>query len=473
MKAVFDEGRNCWRVENAARAAVLVDGENYFRAVRRSMAEAQDRIILVGWDFDARVEMHDTRGEPEGPLEIGKFIDWLVRRNPDLHVYILRWDTGALKALFRGRTLFTIMRWFFHPRIHLKLDAMHPAGAANHHKIVVIDNDTAFCGGIDLTEGRWDTRAHEEDQPCRCQPGDEDSGPWHDASMIVQGDVAAALADFAVDRWKIAGGKPVKASSSRHDCWPEYLEPDFSGVDVAIARTRPEIDDLEQVAEIEQLYLDMIASARETIYAESQYFASRKLAIAIQKRLAEEDGPEIVIVNPVSAEGWLESKMMDTTRARLIKALQDRDIHDRLRFYHPVNEAGSPIYVHAKVLIVDDRMIRIGSSNLNNRSFGFDTECDLAIDAGAEDDFAARRTIAGIRNDLLAEHLDTPVEQIETRMKETGSLIQAIQLSRKSGRTFRDYQFPDLNAVEEWLGEHAVFNAERPDDEFAKIDLPR
>lgn len=470
MSRLFDPGRNCWRVENASRAAVLVDGENYFRAVRRALVKAEDRIILIGWDFDARIEMHDTEGEPEGPLEIGKFIDWLVRKNPDLHIYILRWDTGAIKALFRGRTLFTILRWFVHPRIHLKLDGKHPLGAANHHKVIVVDRDTAFCGGIDLTENRWDTRAHIEDQPHREQPDGEDSGPWHDASMIVQGDVASGLADFAVHRWEVAGGKPVKASVSQRDCWPEYLEPDFSDVNVAIARTRPEVGDIQEITEIEQLYLDMIASARDTIYAESQYFASRKLAQAIAARLAEEDAPEIVIVNPETAEGWLESEMMDTTRARLIKPLQDRDIHDRLRIYHPVNEAGSPIYVHAKILIIDDRIIRIGSSNLNNRSFGFDSECDLAIDA--EGDIQAQQTIAGIRNDLLAEHLDTPVEEIEKRMKGTGSLIQTIQLSRKTGRTFRDYQFPDLGAVEEWLGEHDVFNAERPDDEFAKLDLP-
>ncbi|MEO1169043.1 MAG: phospholipase D-like domain-containing protein [Pseudomonadota bacterium] len=470
MSDIFDPGRNCWRVENATRAAVLVDGENYFRAVRRSLAKAEDRIILIGWDFDARIEMHDTEGEPEGPLAIGQFINWLVRENPDLHIYILRWDTGAIKALFRGRTLFTILRWVFHPRIHLKLDGQHPVGAANHHKIVVVDTDTAFCGGIDLTENRWDTRAHKEQQPHREQPDGEDSGPWHDASMIVQGDIASALADFAVRRWDIAGGKPVKASTSRRDCWPAYLEPDFSDSDVAIARTRPKMDGLTQITEIEELYLDMIANARDTIYAESQYFASRKLAQTIAARLAEEEGPEIVIVNPESAEGWLESEMMDTTRARLIKALQDRDIHDRLRIYHPVNEAGTPIYVHAKILIIDDRMIRIGSSNLNNRSFGFDSECDLAIDAG--EDFAAQRTIAGIRNDLLAEHLDMPVEDIERRMKETGSLIQTIQLSRKSGRTFQDYQFRDLGELEEWFGEHDVFNAERPDDDFAKLDLP-
>ena len=60
MTNIFKPGKNCWRVENADRAAVLVDGENYFRAVRKSLAQARQRIILLGWDFDERVEMRDA-----------------------------------------------------------------------------------------------------------------------------------------------------------------------------------------------------------------------------------------------------------------------------------------------------------------------------------------------------------------------------------------------------------------------------
>ena len=457
MNGVFAAPRNCWKVAHAERASVLVDGENYFRAVRSSMARAQQRIVLLGWDFDARIKMFDTKDETQGPLEIGAYIEWLIQRNPKLQVYILRWDTGAIKSLFRGKTLLTIARWLLHPRIHLKLNGKHPNGAATHQKVVAIDDDIAFCGGIDITEGRWDTRSHEESEPHRSQPDGTDAGPWHDASSVVQGDIARLLGQFAEERWKRAGGQALLPVQHSGDCWPKGLKPDFEEVTLAIARSEPQMSDQDEVREIEHLFLDMIAAAQKWIYAESQYFASSSIARAIYKRLSEPDGPEVVIVAPASSDGWLEAEVMDTTRARLVGALLKAKRSDRFRLYHPVNEAGSGIYVHAKVLIVDDRILKIGSANMNNRSLGFDTECDIALDAG--DQREVRNAIAEIRNSLISEHLGTDAHSFATLLEESGSLIDAIGRSRKPGRTLQDYQIPDINAVEEWLSEHDVLNA--------------
>ena len=173
---LFRPGENCWRVGRADTFTLLVDGENYFRAVRRAMHQARERIILIGWDFDARVEMYDTQGEVEGPLEIGEYIDWLVEQNPQLHIYILQWNIGALKLVKRGRTLLKASQWIAHPRVHVALDDAHPVGAAQHEKLIVVDESTAFCGGIDITEDRWDTREHRDEEPKRKQPGDRDLG---------------------------------------------------------------------------------------------------------------------------------------------------------------------------------------------------------------------------------------------------------------------------------------------------------
>src|SRR5690606_25395620 len=104
-----------------------------------------------------------------------------------------------------------------------------------------------------------------------------------------------------------------------------------------------------------------------------QYFASRKIARAIAQRLREADGPEIVVVNPDTAEGWLEPIAMDSARARLVEALQRLDEHGRFRLYHPQTQGGQAIYVHAKILVVDDRLFRVGSSNFNNRSMRLDS----------------------------------------------------------------------------------------------------
>ena len=471
MSSILDTTRNCWRIEKADRASVLIDAENYFRNVRRAMAQAKTRIVLVGWDFDSRISMFDTQQELEGPEEIGDYFDWLLKRSPDLHIYILRWDTGAIKSFFRGRMLFKMLKWAFHPRIHLELDDKHPVGAAQHQKIVAIDDDTAFCGGIDITDNRWDTRAHEEKEDRRKQPNDTDGGPWHDATMIMQGPVAAALSEFAEQRWRRAGGRQMVPVKKSGHCWPADLKPLFTDTDIGIARTQPEMDDQREIKEIENLYLDLIAAAKKTIYCESQYFASRKIARAFAKRLAEPDGPEIVIVNPIRSEGWLEPEFMDTVRAGLIKSLKDRDPHDRFHVFHALNEAGSEIYIHAKIVIVDDRIFRIGSSNLNNRSLGFDTECDVAIDAGEGAETHVHRAIRDIRHNLLAEHLGKKPAEIAAAYERTGSLIETIQLCRDIGRTFRDYQYPDLNLAEKWLSEHDLMDPESADDNFATSQL--
>ena len=98
---------------------------------------------------------------------------------------------------------------------------------------------------------------------------------------------------------------------------------------------------------------------------------------------------------------------MDSARYRLLKLISDADAHDRFRIYTPVTSEGAPIYVHAKITIVDDRLLRVGSSNFNNRSMGFDTECDLVIEAvpGRKDVQQVRDRILARRDDLIAEHL--------------------------------------------------------------------
>jgi phospholipase D1/2 len=191
--------------------------------------------------------------------------------------------------------------------------------------------------------------------------------------------------------------------------WPGGLEVALRDVDVAIARTEPPYDGTSLVNEIERLYLDGIAAARETIYLESQYFAAESLCDAIEARLREPGGPEIVVLNPEAALAEFEDSAMHPIRGRMIERLRAADAEDRFRIWHPVNAAGEPIYVHAKVMVIDDLLLRIGSSNLNDRSMGFDTECDIAIE-GVEE--TTREAILSFRHRLVAEHLGTTPDAV-------------------------------------------------------------
>jgi len=461
-------GRNCWRIEVATRASVIVDAEGYFRIARQAMRGAKHQILLIGWDFDARIKLVH-RPDDGAPAEVGAFIDWLVARNPALQVHILRWDVGALKTLLRGRTLLTVLRWVFKRRIHLKLDSVHPHGASHHQKIVVIDDRLAFCGGIDMTDKRWDTRAHRDDDPERRDAGGTLYPPWHDATTALAGPVAKALGELGRERWKRAGGRPIAPPPAVPICWPEDLPADFTDVAVAVSRTRPEMPGIAPIHEIEALYLDLIARAERWIYAESQYFASRRVAEAIARRLEEPDGPEIVLLNPETSHGWLEPIAMDTARARLIEAIRPHDRHGRFRIYHPYTAAGTPVYVHAKVTVIDGRILRVGSSNFNNRSMRLDTECDVTVDATLPGNEAAAGRIAAITHELLAEHLGVAPDVVARRMAETGSLIATIEGLCGPGRSLRPYRTPELDGLQEWLADNEILDPEGPEEMFAPL----
>jgi phosphatidylserine/phosphatidylglycerophosphate/cardiolipin synthase-like enzyme len=466
--ALLKSGRNCWRIERADRLRVIIDAAEYFEALHTAMLSAQRRIMLIGWDFDARIKLVD-QAESDAPATIGDFILWLSRRRPELEIRLLRWDVGMLPTVFRGTTAFTLLRWQLRQNIDFKLDGAHPIGASHHSKIVVIDDCLAFCGGIDITSGRWDTREHRDDDPRRMSPGGRLQDPWHDATTAVDGPAAAALGELARDRWKCAGGEELAPIEGVAPCWPDGLDVQLHDCQVAIARTRPDHADDDAIHEIERQTLDLIARARQILYVESQYFASRKLAEAVARRLAEPLGPEIVVVGPQTAEGWLDREAMDTARARLIEALRRVDPHGRFRVYHPFTKGGAPIYVHAKIVIVDDQVIRVGSSNWNNRSLRLDTECDVTIDAAlAKDPTATAETIRSLRNSLVAEHLGIDQAMVDASLDATGSLTATIE-RLSDGTRLRPYEVPDLSAVERYLADHEVLDPEGPEEMFEPI----
>lgn len=432
-------GQSCWRIEQARRLRVIVDAADYFRAAKQAMLQAQRSLMLIGWDFDTRIGFESGTPTLDGPNRLGDFLSWLVKQRLQLHVYVLKWDLGMLQSLGRGMLPMVLHSWFGSRRLHFKLDGSHPVGSAHHQKIVVIDDAMAFCGGIDITAERWDTREHVDDDPRRHAPGCGLFGPWHDATTAVDGPVARAIGDVARRRWQVATGHMPEVADVDTDAWPDCLEPTLRDVPVGIARTLPELEERPEVREIEALYLAGITAARRTIYLESQYLAARRLAEALAERLAEPDGPEVVIVLPQEIDSWLEHEAMDGARARLLHMLWRADKHGRLGAYYPVTAGGESIYVHAKIMVIDDVLLRVGSSNLNNRSMGYDTECDLAVEAGA-DEGALRKTIRSVRDDLVREHLGVTAAELETRLHaHSGSLLVAIEALRGEGRSLRAF----------------------------------
>ncbi|WBU63452.1 phospholipase D-like domain-containing protein [Paracoccus aerodenitrificans] len=458
----FQPGENCWRVEKAEQFGIIIDAEKYFRALREALEKAEDLIILVGWDFDFEIEMlpgesDESGNAPDGlPNRIGPFLEALAERRPNLEIYLLKWSGGALIA--PGRMLPTAKIKLLSPdQVHLGFDGRHPIGASHHQKIVTIDDSLAFCGGIDVTDGRWDTREHAPGDKRRTLKNGDIAQPWHDVTSVMSGPAAEALSELCRARWKRAQDteleEPIKPGRDR---WPQSLRAEFRDIDVAIVRTEPPETDRPVIVEIEQLYLDSIASAKETIYLESQYFASDVITDAVRKKLQEPDGPEIVVINPKAAQGVIEDQAMHVTRSRMIRDLRASDPHDRFRVFYPVNSDQDPVYVHAKVSIIDDRFMRVGSANIDRRSMAFDTECDVALIAEREED---RQQVLDLRNDLLAEHLGCSKEDLARAIEHNGSIISAIDsLNRRDHRGLRDLPLRKENMFGSLLADTRFFD---------------
>ncbi|HEX2074735.1 MAG TPA: phospholipase D-like domain-containing protein [Geodermatophilus sp.] len=464
-------GETCWRIERAEQHAVFVDAADYFAALKRVVLQAKRRVLFIGWDFDPRIRM-DPRAGRRRPDKLGRVLEAAVRANPRLEIGVLQWDLGMVVALSRGLAPIVLLNRRTHDRLTMTVDMHHPIGGAHHQKIVVVDDCLAFAGGIDVTADRWDTSEHLDRHPLRHRPSSHrPTGPWHDVTSLVSGPAARALGDLARERWESGTGECLEPVTDVEHCWPDGVPTLLTDVDVAISRTRPEHGGQSLVHEIELLWLAAIAGARRSVYIESQYFASRRIAEAIADRLREEDGPEFVVVNPHSFHGWLEEKAMDTARAKLLAMVADADLYGRFRLYVPVTARRRPVYVHAKVLVVDDRLLRIGSANLNNRSMGLDTECDLSIEARDSD---PRReelagAITGLRDRLLGEHLGVPPEEVAKAVARS-SLLRAVEgLRRPLGRSLVPFTPPELGPVDRVVAETELLDAERTPDRWRRI----
>lgn len=422
-------GDNCWRLEHADRVAFLVDGASYFHVFREVAKNARRSVLILGWDFDSRFELVRERPDDGFPTAIGEFLENLVERSRQLRIHVLDWDYSMIYAPGREWLPWYKMDWATGPRLRFHLDGRHPFGASHHQKIVVIDDRVAFVGGLDFALGRWDTPAHRADDPRRRDLDRTIPQPYHDVQAMVGGPTARALGELARRRWYAATGDELGEPdlSGEHDPWPDGVAAELVDVEVGIARTYPKYGNQREVREVERLLLDAIAAARRSIYIEQQFFTSGRLGDALAGRLGDPEGPEVVVVLPRETVGWLSRATMDVLGARLVKRLRVADRHGRLRVYYPhiLGLEEQCINMHAKVMIIDDRLLCVGSANFNNRSMGLDTECDLAIESG--DEARIREAVVALRSRLLGEHLDVEPSMVSQALARTGSLVQAIE----------------------------------------------
>ena len=212
----------CWRTAHADRFSRITDGAHYLRDVKSAMLGAERRIMLIGWDLDYRTAFETDDVRLPGPNHLGLFLHWLVWRRPHLQVYLLKSNLRLLPAFdgfWFGIAPVSILNQITSRRMHFEVDGAHPTGAVHHQKLVIVDDAVAFCGGIDLTLGRWDTRMHSPGDPRRSAAG-QSYGPRHEVAALVDDEAARALAEQARDRWHAATGEALTPVEPTRPLWP-------------------------------------------------------------------------------------------------------------------------------------------------------------------------------------------------------------------------------------------------------------
>ncbi|CCM78121.1 phospholipase D-like domain-containing protein [Rhizobium mesoamericanum] len=419
----------------AEKAAFLINGSQYFSQLADTLRRAQRRIWIVGWDFNPNILL-----EPQSSNQtLGELLESCARANPDLQIKILIW---ALGPVYSKKSLSVVSKANFPQNGGIDLRfAFQPAVRGCHHeKLVCVDDTAAFIGGIDLTSRRWDTYHHKVRDRLRCDPEGVAYDPLHDLQVMVTGEAAALISKVARQRWRDATGETYDAVAiKRVPDWLNGSAVTLSDVPVKLAVSKPTTLFKTGLRQGIRLTMAMIARAERQLYIETQYLASFNVSEALAARLQEPNGPEIVIVCTATSHGWIENTIMGGNRDRIIQRLRRADRNNRLRVFHPVVHDGceqAELLVHSKLQIADDKLLRMGSSNLNHRSEGLDTECDILFEASRHDHCLA---IAHLRDLLVAEYFGCSVDAVKEATHRKGSLIGAIEelnVNRKTLRAF-------------------------------------
>jgi phosphatidylserine/phosphatidylglycerophosphate/cardiolipin synthase-like enzyme len=367
---------------------LLVDGANALPRIADAIASASSYVHLAGWFFSPEFRLgHD------GP-RLRELLEAAAER---VDVRVLAWAGAPLPLFHPDRREVRKVRDALvrRTRISMALDAKERPMHCHHEKLVVVDGEVAFVGGIDLTSFEGQRLDHSDHPP-------RDTVGWHDACVRLEGPVVADVSAHFLQRWReLADDAPPE---------PHRPVPRAGGVDAQLVRTVPEhVYEGLPLGEfsIVESYLRGLRSAERFVYLESQFFWSPELVSTVAAKLREppSDRFRVVVLLPAHPNNGT-----DDTRGQLgVLVDAAKEGGDERRFlactlYQP-GPGGKPVYVHAKVGIVDDLWLTLGSANLNEHSLFNDTEVNVVV----RDERPARAA----RLRLWSEHLERPVGEIE------------------------------------------------------------
>ncbi|HWM88264.1 MAG TPA: phospholipase D-like domain-containing protein [Kofleriaceae bacterium] len=440
--SILIAGETCGAVVEAPRAGLLVDGRDFYRAVYQALGQAERSILMAGWQFDGIVELlrgDDADGAP-GPCDFVGYLRYLCETKPELEIDILAWDASAVFSFERMPLQRLVFERRGHERIHYRMDNCHPPGGSHHQKLIAVDRSIAFIGGMDVCSSRWDDREHRAVQPLRCSRK-RPYAPYHDVQAFVTGDAVDVLRGWFIDRWKLATHSELASEVPRRSIDIDATL-EVSAPAVGLTRTWPEMDGcpIQATRELKELHLRAIAAAERMIYVENQYFSCDEIERAMVERMEARRGDtplEIAIVLPEKSAGMKERLSIGVYQAKILRSLTDtaaRTGHRVGVYYSAVQgpEGDVPVFIHAKVMAVDDRFLLVSSANFTNRSMSYDSELGLAWEAPVESP-----SIRAARIDLMREHVGLPAEAAEAALGPIPGLVDRLNAMAGAGHRLR------------------------------------
>jgi phosphatidylserine/phosphatidylglycerophosphate/cardiolipin synthase-like enzyme len=378
---------------------MLIHGKHYFERLLGA---------LRGLDPGCWIHFTDWRGDPDerldGPgTEVAKVLAGLARRG--VHVRGLVWRSHADKAHFSEEENLHLVETVNEAGGEVLLDERVRRDGSHHQKLFVIrhpdatDLDVAFVGGIDLCHGRRDDEEHGGDeQAIDLDPRYGPRPPWHDVQLQVRGPAVGDLAWTFRERWEdptpLDHRNPWRrrlARIAREPRTPQPMPPmpadpgPAGNQAVQTLRTYPAKRPPHPFApegerSIARAYLKAFERARRLVYVEDQYLWSGAAASFLGDQLRARPDLHLVAVVPrfPDRDGRLSGPPYRIGQQRAIEQLRQAG-GDQVTFFDLEAESGWPIYVHAKVGIVDDVWMIVGSDNLNIRSWTNDSELSCAV----------------------------------------------------------------------------------------------
>ncbi|MDQ6658859.1 MAG: phospholipase D family protein [Actinomycetota bacterium] len=366
---------------------VLIDGDAAFKAIADAMTSAQSHIHIAGWHLSPDIRLRREQGAPT-------LRELLAELSERVDVRVLLWAGPPLPAFRPTRGMMRDVQSSLTSgsKVRCVLDARERTMHCHHEKTIVVDDEVAFVGGIDLSDlsgDRWDYTRH----PPRGETG------WHDVTTRLRGPVVADVARHIRDRWQEAA----------HESLAEPVVQQPAGeVTIQMLRTVPEkIYRFAPRGEFSILdgYLRALKSAQHLVYLENQFLWSPEIAEVLIDKLRRPPTPDFRMLLVLPAK---PSSGADTTRGQLGRLVAADDGAGHLLAATVRAHSGTitdSLYVHAKVGIIDDHWLTIGSANLNEHSLFNDTELNILT----LDPALARRT----RLRLWAEHLEVTEDEID------------------------------------------------------------